>query len=93
MSNQGIPQNINTICSRQVTRIKKKLSKLILNELCGRQYGELPIRSWEWKGVGLLSMFWKQIGIQLYYFLATSGSEKVYTWIYHNRYYVDHTYQ
>ena len=77
-----------------MTRIKKKLSKLILNELCGRQYGELPIRSWEWKGVGLLSMFWKQIGIQLYYFLATSGSEKgLQLNLPYNRYYVDHTYQ
>ena len=27
----------------------------------------MPIRSWERKGVGFLSMFWKQIGIQLYY--------------------------
>lgn len=33
-------------------------------------------------------MFCKQIGIQHYYFLATSRSEKVCTWIYCNRYYV-----
>ena len=50
--------NIKTISSRQVMRVKKniigwsntKLSKLISQELYGRQYGELLMRSWDLNG-------------------------------------------
>ena len=50
--------NIKTISSRQVMRVKKniigwsntKLSKLTSQELHGRQYGELLMRSWDLNG-------------------------------------------
>ena len=50
--------NIKTISSRQVMRVKKniigwsntKLSKLTSQELYGRQYVELLMRSWDLNG-------------------------------------------